>query len=245
MASSNYSNSHYLKEIYNHLNQSTQDTNCTSNSTDKLCFTQGLSKVYAKFTPDLEGACSVVVLVGYAQYYTALNVSNALTCVSSCSNSSKDHYDCHRGECYLVSEGPTCFCEYSDLYWYTGDRCQVVINKRGVYGGVAVGLAVLLIIIITLAIFAYRNKNRNQSHQEADLNERWYEEGWEANVPEGFTVRNPETMTWGGSESGGFASSREYFRPSLDKVDTSAQLKTWKTTSDKPMKAGREDKSSC
>ncbi|XP_029435543.1 mucin-3B-like [Rhinatrema bivittatum] len=218
-------NSNDLNAVYAQLNQSIQQKNCTSISSDKLCFNQTATNISHEAIPNTVGACLTSnVPAAYRQYYFLMNVSSALTCVSNCSNTSANHYNCNKGRCLVISQGPTCFCEFSDLYWYNGDRCQVVINKRGVYGGVAVGLAVLLIIIVILAVFVYKYKNKKHSHQVADLEERWYEQGWESNVPQGFTVRNPQTMTWEGSESGGSSSSKEYFRPSLDKVDTSVQL---------------------
>ncbi|XP_029436115.1 mucin-3B-like [Rhinatrema bivittatum] len=164
-------NSNDLNAVYAQLNQSIQQKNCTSISSDKLCFNQTATNVSHKAIPDLAGSCLTSnVPAAYRQYYFLMNVSSALICVSNCSYSNVNHYNCNQGRCLVTSQGPTCFCEFTDLYWYNGDRCQVVINKRGVYGGVAVGLAVLLIIIIVLAIFLF--KDQSKIHTRMDDQQR-------------------------------------------------------------------------
>lgn len=214
---------------YNDLEQTFKHTfdgkNCTnSSSEDMLCFNENSTTVNV-LEPNIEGFCLENIPVDYQHYFYALNISNTLKCVTNCSTENEYYYRCRNGHCSVQRQGPSCFCVYSDLYWYTGDRCQVAINKSGVYGGVAVGLAVLLIVIVTLAVFLYKRRSKASSQWEENPEQKWYEEAWEPNNYEGFTIRNLGAVNWGGAESGGSTSSKEYFHPSLDKVDTNVQLK--------------------
>ncbi|KAJ1084397.1 hypothetical protein NDU88_004546 [Pleurodeles waltl] len=146
-------------------------------------------------TLDLSTSCLSRVPHGYGQYYYGIN-SSGLTCVSNCSGRNPYYYECYNGECLITKPGPECFCQYSDYYWYSGKRCQQVISKIGVYVGVSLALALLLILFAVLAFLVYRYKYRFATLRINDVEKKWYEEGWESNAPEGFTVRSPQTVSW-------------------------------------------------
>ncbi|XP_078524917.1 mucin-3A-like [Lissotriton helveticus] len=199
-------------------------TYSSSDITERLKFAEN-NYTLQTTTLNLTGFCNARVPQGFGKYYYLVNSSSGLICASNCSGLNPHYYKCYNGECFISKPGPECFCQYSDYYWFSGERCQQAVSKIGVYVGVSLALALLLILIAILVFLAYRYRNRFATHSVTDVEKKWYEEGWESNAPEGFTVRSPQTVTWAGSESGGSSTSRDLFRPSLERVDTSAQMR--------------------
>ncbi|XP_033027051.1 mucin-3B-like [Lacerta agilis] len=220
----------------------TLQKNCTSNDRDQLCFTEGASRVTAvPLSPeDLSNECknSSWVAQNIQQFYVARNVSGNLQCVSNCSIWHPDPFICVNGNCYVTPEGPSCYCEQSDSYWFVGHRCEQGISKVGVAVGVALGLAVLLLIILVLVVLlcwrrcCRREKGHRLMHLPPD-EERWYENepDWVAR-PEGPDPSAPamesssaaageDPYSSMSSEQDSSTADQGSFQPRLDKVDTS------------------------
>ncbi|XP_074979920.1 mucin-3A [Caretta caretta] len=217
-------------------------TNCTSSSTStspaesqELCFKANATHVNT-VPLMMAGVClnNSTISQSYQKYFLPVNVLGQLMCVSNCSIHHPDTYACNgRGYCYIQLGGPTCYCQHSDWYWFTGSHCEQVVSKVGVAVGVALGLVVLLLVILVLAICLGWRRHWSGKHSVADLEEsqeKWYNnEEWEWNAPpQGITARTPTAPSWTGNipgTEGGTGSHRvsSSFRPSLDKVDTSLQ----------------------
>ncbi|KAJ6654890.1 hypothetical protein lerEdw1_006361 [Lerista edwardsae] len=168
-------------------------------------------------------------------YYVARNVSNRLQCVSNCSSWHPDPFACMHGKCYIGSGGPACYCQQSDAYWFSGQRCEQQVSKVGVAVGVAVGLAVLLLTLLLLATLLCWQRCRWKEGDPRPTGlppdeEKWYENdaewgaqsrGRAARSPAADSLPEPQTGTSSGR--GSAPSDQGTFRPRLDKVDTSLQ----------------------
>ncbi|KAM4675396.1 mucin-3A-like [Discoglossus pictus] len=156
------------------------------------------------------------------KYFYSINNSNTLHCVTNCSTENKYYINCNKGQCSVTNTGPHCYCEISDQFWYTGDRCQIPISKPGVYGGVAAGLAVLLIIIIILAIVSYRRHQGPQKKRLIDTEQYWFEDGCEGVYRRNSNIWNPESASNNGSQTTGSCSQN--FQPTLQNIDTNVKV---------------------
>ncbi|XP_040202615.1 mucin-3A-like isoform X2 [Rana temporaria] len=132
----------------------------TSLTNENFCY--GLLGVNKTETDLLELCFPADIDPELIKYYYTINATTELYCVNNCSSLMMYEYqvDCHHGQCSLTNQGPMCYCNPSDQYWYTGDRCQTGISKAGVIAGVTVSLVVLLIIIVILVYFSYRRQHR-------------------------------------------------------------------------------------
>ncbi|KAM3821312.1 mucin-3A [Vipera latastei] len=184
------------------LLQSKEDV-CTSKAKDKLCFNSSDSEVtqVALSPQDLSEVCrhASVIKKDMQMYYLARNVSNQLQCVSNCSFSHPDPFRCDKGSCYIQTDGPNCYCQQSDAYWYSGRHCDQSISKVGVAVGVALGLAVLLLLILVLAtLLCWRRCHPQKDHRRSNLNpneEKWYENesDWVPR-PQGLPPQSPRAQ---------------------------------------------------
>ncbi|XP_063157884.1 mucin-3A-like [Candoia aspera] len=220
---------------------STAPTICSSEDKGDLCFKSNDSLV----TPvplsleDLSKVCKKdsVITQQLQPYYVARNVSNQLKCVSNCSFLHPEPFRCEQGSCYIKPNGPNCYCEQSDAYWYTGRHCDQGISKVGVAVGVALGLAVLVLLILILAALLCWQRccpQKDRRRLRSDPNEeKWYENesDWVAR-PQGFAPQSPEAQhqvpdpsASAGGEDARSASEQGGFQPWLDKVDTSLQAR--------------------
>ncbi|KAK9398451.1 flocculation protein FLO11-like [Crotalus adamanteus] len=218
-----------------------KDNVCTSKDKDKLCFNSSDSVVteVALSPQDLSKACrnNSVVREDLQLYYLARNISNQLQCVSNCSFSHPDPFRCDKGSCYIQTDGPNCYCQQSDAYWYSGRHCDQSISKVGVAVGVALGLAVLLLLILVLAaLLCWRHCRPWKEHRRLNVNpneEKWYENesDWVAR-PQGLPPQSPRAQQQGPAvyastsrEDAGPTPTQGTFRPQLDQVDTSLQTR--------------------
>nr|XP_028557889.1 mucin-3B-like [Podarcis muralis] len=219
----------------------TLEKNYTSNDNDSLWFTGERYVTEVPLSPeDLSTECknTSVVAKNIQQFYVARNISGSLQCVSNCSIWHPDPFSCVNGNCYVTPEGPSCYCEQSDSYWFVGRRCEQGISKVGVAVGVALGLAVLLLIILVLVVLLCwrrccpREKGHRLTHLPPD-EERWYENEpeWVAR-PEGLDPSAPamesssaaageDPYSSMSSEQDSSTTDQGSFQPRLDKVDTS------------------------
>ncbi|XP_056425078.1 mucin-17-like [Hyla sarda] len=204
-------------EVANKVTTILESTNCTDeithNINETLCF--NYTATVRNLPINATGICSNVSEIPQEvqQYYTFYNDTGIAMCISRCSSLSPDRINCNKGQCSVTWQGPHCYCETSDEYWYTGDRCQTAISKPGVYAGVAVGLFVLLVIIVALAVISYRRRKASDSDKLIEKEMRWYEDGYE--------VDNQDAPYSTGSASGSTNSS---FQPNLDKVNTNIKM---------------------
>ncbi|XP_058038013.1 mucin-17-like [Ahaetulla prasina] len=205
----------------------------------KLCFNSSDSVVIeVPLSPqDLSKICrnDSVIKQELQPYYLARNISNQLQCVSNCSFFHQDPFRCDKGSCYIQADGPNCYCQQSDAYWYTGRHCDQSVSKVGVAVGVALGLAVLLFLILLLAaLLCWQCRRRRKDHRQLYLNpneEKWYENDsdWVAR-PQGLPPQSPPAQQQRPAPSA--STSREdacptptqgSFGPQLDQVDISLQ----------------------
>ncbi|XP_077773924.1 mucin-17-like [Podarcis muralis] len=179
----------------------------SSSPLDQLCFTEGASRATrVPLSPeDLSKECknTSVVAQNIQQFYVARNISGSLQCVSNCSVWHPDPYRCVNGNCYITPEGPSCYCEQSDSYWFVGRRCEQGISKVGVAVGVALGLAVLLLIILVLVVLLCwrrccpREKGHRLTHLPPDEEKRYENEPYWVFHPERPAPSTPATATGG------------------------------------------------
>ncbi|XP_068128243.1 mucin-17-like [Hyperolius riggenbachi] len=152
-----------------------------------------------------------------------MNRTDTLLCVTNCSTENPEAIDCHKGQCSLTNKGPQCYCELSNQYWYTGDRCQNAISKAGVIAGVTVGLLILIIIIGILVFFSHRRQHRSDKFKligEPEL--CWYQDDSEKD-PYARSISKPDTDKTRGAS---VTSNTSVFQPSLGIVNTDAKLFT-------------------
>ncbi|KAJ1084406.1 hypothetical protein NDU88_004554 [Pleurodeles waltl] len=221
------------KEVVNVLKQElkefvSNDTGCNRNDSTVFCWLNE-TKVDEFLPPTQEELCQRTAPANYTQYYFPhfFGGGSSMSCVTYCNQSLPEAINCNYGECRLLTTGPQCFCEDHDTYWYSGDRCNSRVSKGAVYGGFAAALAVLVIIILTVTVFwQTSNKKRHLGSERSGSEEgQWYEDTDELDVNEGITIRNTGTLIWEDQGSSNYSSTKEKFRPSLDKVDTSLQVK--------------------
>ncbi|XP_068128245.1 mucin-3A-like [Hyperolius riggenbachi] len=117
-------------------------------------------------------------------YFSGLNRTTSFHCVTRCSPNSLSPIDCHRGQCSVSNQGPHCYCEMSDQYWYTGSYCETTISKPGVIAGVTVGLFLLLIIVVLVtALCGRRRAADRETLVDPHENKNWCECCcWERNL---------------------------------------------------------------
>uniref|UniRef100_A0A8C5S1U2 SEA domain-containing protein n=1 Tax=Laticauda laticaudata TaxID=8630 RepID=A0A8C5S1U2_LATLA len=233
---------------------------CTSESKEKLCFNASDSRVTkVPLSPeDLFNTCrnNSVIQQKLQPFYLARNLSNQLQCVSNCSFFHPDPFRCENGNCYIQTNGPNCYCQQSDAYWYTGRHCDQSISKVGVAVGVALGLAVLLLVILLLAaLLCWQRRRSRKDPRSLDLNpsEKLYENEpeWGAR-PQGLPPQSPPAQQ---QQPGPSASTSQEdaspkptqgsFQPQLDQVDTSLQVQKgrggkWVVTWETQPRTGRE-----
>lgn len=198
-------------------NQSNPDTFCLSNSTN----------IKEIAPPSETELCQERVPANFSKFYFPYFIRGVnLSCASHCTKGVPDAINCNHGECRLLTTGPQCFCQDQHIYWYSGERCDSRVNKGAVYGGFASALAVLVIIIITVTVLLQAsNKKKHQGSERSSTEEqRWYEDPDDLDDNEGITVRNTGALIWEDQEGNSYSSTKEKFRPSLEKVDTNAQI---------------------
>ncbi|XP_041441574.1 mucin-3B-like [Xenopus laevis] len=171
-------------------------TTCTENN--GMCFSAKDTDVCRQGI-NVPGLCSEVGSIPkeMQQYFYGLERGKALLCVTPCSTLSPQPVQCIMGQCLVSESGPSCYCDTSGRFWYTGDRCQTVINKAGVYGGVAVGLAVLLIVIVALSISLHKQHKSILLYKRRSSGS--YDFGWEKHRKQSALGKNPDFMDsmWG------------------------------------------------
>ncbi|XP_077117883.1 mucin-3A-like isoform X3 [Ranitomeya variabilis] len=193
--------------------------NCSSNRTGRLCFNVNKTTIKRKYINDSDLCLEEESIPqDVRHYFYGLNMSRALLCVSECSVRHHSPIDCNWGQCLVVRDtGPHCYCDTSDQFWYTGDRCETPVSKPGVYGGVTVGLIVLVIIIVILVIVLCRRRYRSDEDLLVDNEPQCHLFEWTRDYKVHGSLVNPETdkMMFG---------PRGTFKLTMENVNPGAQL---------------------
>ncbi|XP_068129528.1 mucin-17-like [Hyperolius riggenbachi] len=221
------------------------ERNCTSDILLEgiLCFNSSKATI-SRQDMDLSGLCSTVDTIpsDYRQYfYGVLNPNKEFMCVTNCSKTNQHFINCNTGQCLVNKNGPECYCETSDQFWYMGHQCQTAVSKAWAYGGLAGGLAIFAIIIVSLAVLLCRRRKyakKNLADMEAVLNEWDFDDSSSSSATEGgFTAINhfleiacendagSIVLPSSGSVSGSGSGSRT-FHPSLENVNPYVMIDT-------------------
>ncbi|XP_056426186.1 mucin-17-like [Hyla sarda] len=110
---------------------------------------------------------------------------------------------------------------------YRGSRCTGKILKSGLYGGIGAAIGVLAIIVATVAFLLFKSKKKtNWDTYSSDDNDLWYEDiEQEWNADRGITNLGSQGDYIEDGSSGSSQSKKEKFRPRLENVDTTVEIK--------------------
>ncbi|XP_072000744.1 mucin-17-like [Engystomops pustulosus] len=183
-------------EVIDQVTTILNNTNCTSeDKNEQLCFNANAT-IVRDITAEAMCSNHPDIPEEVQQHYTTVNLSGNVTCVSKCSVYSDKAVNCNTGQCSVTLEGPHCYCKTTSDYWYTGDHCQTAISKPGVYGGVAVGLFVLLVVFIIMTIILYRRRHvSDKENLIQGKGKQWFDDGWEEDNYDGGIIHNKGSVT--------------------------------------------------
>ncbi|XP_069623438.1 mucin-17-like [Ranitomeya imitator] len=170
--------------------------------------------------------CLTNISAGFQDFYEPIVGETGLVCVSQCDAVSTKYTNCQDGICQIMNNtGPHCLCPRTDLYIYTSPNCNGKILKSGVYGGVGAAIGVLLIIIcVAVAFFFTKNRDKTWDPFASDEEKDWYddkEEDWNAGINNLVEYVNNVDQDF----SKDSFSSREKFKPNLEAIDTTHEVK--------------------
>ncbi|XP_075062620.1 mucin-3A-like [Mixophyes fleayi] len=179
--------------------------------------------VNTKPLPTEEETCITNTPVGYENFYTPYMKDGVLTCVSHCNELSPKYLNCYIGSCQILNmTGPRCLCPDTNIYMYMSTQCQGKVLKAGVYGGVGATIALLFIIILTVAYLLYRKQHLHTWDLFSDhQTDSWFDDEDKWSVSSGIRFMDNESLY----QSERYTARKESFKPALDKVDTSIQVK--------------------
>ncbi|XP_077326662.1 mucin-17-like [Lithobates pipiens] len=194
---------------------------CT-NDKSGFCIDGNSLKIEVKLKT-VEELCMEKLPEGFKEFYSPyFFTDDELTCISDCDDSSEKYNSCNTGTCQIrYKTGRACFCPDTDIYLYMYSDCKGPILKSGVYGGVGVAIAVLFLALITVAYFLFR-RGKDKKLLEPFANDQ--QENWsEENESEWHVDRGITNLYETNGDSS--ISSREKFKPVLDKIDTTIEIK--------------------
>ncbi|XP_062904809.1 mucin-3A-like [Mobula hypostoma] len=113
--------------------------------------------------PVLKDNCTSSVPGNAGKYYKLVFTAKGARCVSVCDSARNDSMKCGSGMCGMTNDGPLCYCDVSQDYWYFGVHCDHTIHKNGFIAGLSVTLIVLVLGL--LAIIIYNMKFRRTIKQ--------------------------------------------------------------------------------
>ncbi|XP_068128240.1 mucin-17-like [Hyperolius riggenbachi] len=195
------------------IQKALRESNCTTDTlfAGILCFNTSRAAVIQQVI-DISGLCSTsdVIPEEFRQYFYGVIIPPSdFLCVSNCSQANQYVLNCNHGQCLVNKKGPSCYCQTSNQYWYTGFHCQTAISKPGVYGGVAAGLAVLLLLFLLL-LFLLCRRRLSDKHRLIDTDEY-------SSPASLYSVKNDSLQSSLPGVHG--PGSGENFHPSLGNVD--------------------------
>ncbi|GCB77968.1 hypothetical protein scyTo_0020632, partial [Scyliorhinus torazame] len=143
----------YLAETVKKIEKSLKNTTCT-NSTGGNCtgftFDSSQATVQEAVITDV---CGSLVPDNLKQYYKLTFTNNKAICASICHQARNDSLKCGTGKCGMTNNGPKCYCDLTDGYWYFGDFCTIAIHKNGLIGGLSAALILLFLGLLALTVY--------------------------------------------------------------------------------------------
>lgn len=200
----------FLNKIAEEIKTTLKDpTSSGGNNTGFEIDTSSVGVKEAVLTAD----CASEVPEKLSQYYTLVVIGKKTICASVCNSQRKDAMKCGNGMCGMKSNGPNCYCDVSQDYWYYGDSCNHMIHKKGFIAGLSVTLIVLLLGLLALLINNVRfHKSLNltqtkRNDQVKEIMESWEEDDWEWKNPGSLIIENRNTDSIDDTISEGQSSS--------------------------------------
>ncbi|XP_041034677.1 uncharacterized protein LOC121272217 [Carcharodon carcharias] len=190
----------YLNETAKKIENKLKNTTC-DNSIGGSCtgfqFDSSYVKVQESGIPD---PCGSRVPENLKQYYQLIFIKNKAICASICHEARNDSVKCENGKCGMENDGPRCYCDVSDDYWYYGDLCDIAFHKNGLIAGLSVTLTLLLLGLLTLIVYIvwFRKATKEDLRKREDeknkiISEKWKDGDFEWDNPEAIIVANTET----------------------------------------------------
>ncbi|XP_069836371.1 mucin-3A-like [Dendropsophus ebraccatus] len=191
------------------------------------CISNDFSVIKNNTLKSEEEWCLSSIPNGFQNFYDPVVIGTGLICMSYCDAMSNKFPSCHDGICQIVNNtGPRCLCPRTDLYIYSSPYCNGRILKSGLYGGLGAGISVLLIIFCVGFYLVVRKKNNKKWDPFAtddegnwcdDVEDEWHTDRGISNLW--------ENSSSGDSSSGTLSSNKEKFKPNLESVDTTFEIK--------------------
>ncbi|KYO43837.1 hypothetical protein Y1Q_0011140 [Alligator mississippiensis] len=199
---------------------------CQENNTT-LCLSLPPNPIVRNMTvlASPEELCLQMAPPGYGVHYAPIvTLGGTLSCLSRCSPRAPDALNCHRGQCRLMSAGPTCFCPDPYDYWYPGETCATRISKLGL--GLGLPLALMaLVAVVSIALLLRARWSQGRAGKALWHEKSLFEEDGDWTRPLGSALHQ-------GSSNGDSTRSGS-FHPSLEAVDPSVPSLT-RTVSSTP-----------
>ncbi|XP_043100150.1 mucin-3A isoform X5 [Puntigrus tetrazona] len=118
----------------------------------------------------------------YRDYFQPALLEGKVTCVTPCNAAHSDRIICENGgTCEVSSEGPSCYCRYTEEVWYLGEYCTLQVHKVGFYAGLGTVAVVAVITVAFLTAYLIMNKRtvkRNKDIKQ-ELVKEWLEDDFE------------------------------------------------------------------
>ncbi|XP_072906130.1 mucin-3A-like [Hemitrygon akajei] len=137
--------------------------------------------------PALKDNCSALVPGNAGKYYKLVFTEKKAVCVSICDSARNDSMKCGNGICGMTNNGPLCYCDVSQDYWYFGAHCDHAIHKNGLIAGLSVTLIVLVLGLLAIIIYNMKFcRTRKQFESKRDeqkkkIMDKWEDDEWERN----------------------------------------------------------------
>ncbi|XP_078057004.1 mucin-17-like [Mustelus asterias] len=143
--------------------------------------------------------CGSLVPKNLKQYYKLILTNPKPICASICHEARNDPVKCGNGKCGMTNNGPKCYCDMTDVYWYFGGSCNILIHKNGLISGLSVAVILLLLGHLALTVYkAWFQKATKQrlGKREDERNKiiKWEDGNSEWHNPEAITVANREAI---------------------------------------------------
>ncbi|XP_006889868.1 PREDICTED: mucin-17 [Elephantulus edwardii] len=211
-----------VKEIMNTTKWLVMTDN--KNCSDTLCYRANATKLEEiRIQYDPEAECREKAGKDFAQYFVVEYKNDLPHCITACMPGFKISMDCHFGRCLVQRDGPQCFCPNTDTHWYSGEYCEMRVQRNLVYGLVGTAIAVVLVVLFAILVIMLRSKKevKRQKHKVSQLY-RWHEEH---GGPEPGTFQNTNFDISGEPENSvSLSSISSRLQPSLRHIDHEAKL---------------------
>ncbi|XP_073417761.1 mucin-17-like [Dendrobates tinctorius] len=225
---SNVSVSQQYKDAIKHVKEALNKTVCSNpDGPIRNCISDEFNVTETDSLESEDELCFRKVPNGFQDFFNSVVDESGLICVSQCDSMSWKYTNCQDGSCQILNNtGPHCLCPRTDLYIYTSPNCNGKILKSGIYGGIGAAIAVLLIIICVAVGFVTRKeKNTRWDLFANDAKINWFdnveEDGHDGITNLGANIDNEDQD----SAKNSFSSKKETFKPNLEIIDSTFELK--------------------